>query len=77
MGTPDRPQSRIASGVVECSQDGVEWLPLIAIGGTPEVLVDVPAGTRARYLRARAMNHQEEWLAVREFTAVHDEQPGR
>jgi hyaluronoglucosaminidase len=39
--------------------------------GTHEVLVDVPAGIHARYVRARATDHQQEWLAVREFTAVY------
>ncbi|MEU5363957.1 beta-N-acetylglucosaminidase domain-containing protein [Streptomyces sp. NPDC005925] len=71
MGTPDLPRHRIRSGVVECSRDGAEWTPLTSFDGPHEVLVDVPAGTHARYVRARATRAQQEWLAVREFTAVY------
>ncbi|HET9380883.1 MAG TPA: beta-N-acetylglucosaminidase domain-containing protein [Streptomyces sp.] len=67
MGTPDRPEFRIRTGVVECSRDGARWMTLAAFGGSPEVRVDVSAGVRARYVRARAVEGQEEWLAVREF----------
>jgi hypothetical protein len=72
MGTPDGPQFRIRSGTVECSQDGATWTSLMSFSGTPEVLVDVPAGVHARYVRARAVDDQQEWLAVREFSTVYE-----
>ncbi|WP_240929932.1 beta-N-acetylhexosaminidase family protein [Streptomyces coryli] len=72
MGTPDRPQFHIRTGVVECSEDGRAWKPLASFSGTPDVVVEVPPGVRARYVRARATAAQAEWLAVREFMVVYE-----
>ncbi|WP_326589639.1 hypothetical protein [Streptomyces brevispora] len=54
-------------GVLEYSADGTSWRELAAFSGTPDVTATAPAGTKARYVRARATAGQTSWVVVREF----------
>ena len=67
MGKPGSPNDFIASGALEWSADGTTWTELTR-GTTAEVRATAPAGTKARYVRYRALaDNAEFWLVVREF----------
>ncbi|MEV7402954.1 beta-N-acetylglucosaminidase domain-containing protein [Streptomyces sp. NPDC091267] len=55
------------AGVLEYSADGKSWQRLAAFSGKPDVTASAPAGTKARYVRARATAAQDSWVVVREF----------
>ncbi|MCN9244872.1 beta-N-acetylglucosaminidase domain-containing protein [Streptomyces sp. RY43-2] len=67
MAKPTSPDDYLHEGVLEYSVDGQTWQQLAAFAGKPDVTATVPAGTSARYVRARATADQENWLVVREF----------
>lgn len=70
MGKSDSPDDVLRHGVVEYSADHEHWRRLAAFDEKAEVTVTAPAGTTARYVRARATRAQDNWLAVREFTVA-------
>lgn len=75
MGAPGAESHVIEQGVLEYSADGEHWTAFAAFsGGHREVTATPPAGTRARYVRARATADQDALVAVRTF-AVADADP--
>jgi hyaluronoglucosaminidase len=70
MGKSGSPDDYLHHGVLEYSADATHWRQSAAFDGTAEVTADPPAGTVARYVRARATQAQDNWLAVREFTVA-------
>jgi hyaluronoglucosaminidase len=67
MGKDGSPNDFLHSGALEWSADGETWAELTR-GTTAEVRVSAPAGTRARYVRYRALApNPSYWLVVREF----------
>ncbi|MFF2327280.1 MULTISPECIES: beta-N-acetylglucosaminidase domain-containing protein [unclassified Streptomyces] len=73
MGKPGSGDDYLHEGVLEYSADGQNWQQLTAFSGRPDVTASVPAGTEARYVRARATASQDYWLVVREFGVATDE----
>lgn len=67
MGKSSSPSDYIHSGALEYSVDGTQWTEL-ARGTTAEVRATAPAGTKARYVRYRALTTSDFWLVVREFS---------
>jgi hyaluronoglucosaminidase len=67
MSKPSSPRDYIQSGVLETSTDGSAWTSVGSFDDQPEISVDLPAGTQARYVRFRATAGQAEWVVVREF----------
>ncbi|MFJ9847799.1 beta-N-acetylglucosaminidase domain-containing protein [Streptomyces sp. NPDC101150] len=70
MGKSGSPDDYLHHGVLEYSADREHWHPLAAFDGKAEVTAEPPAGARARYVRARATQAQDNWLVVREFTVA-------
>ncbi|MEV6103678.1 beta-N-acetylglucosaminidase domain-containing protein [Streptomyces sp. NPDC051940] len=70
MGKSSSPNDYMHQGVLEVSDDGSNWTALTAFSGTAEVTATAPAGTKARYVRARATASQDYWLVVREFAVT-------
>ena len=67
MGKAGSPDDFLHSGALEWSADGSSWTELTR-GTTAEVRVTAPEGTRARYVRYRALAPNPTfWLVVREF----------
>lgn len=67
MGKSGSPNDFIANGVLEYSADGSTWSELTR-ATTAEVRATAPAGTKARYVRYRALvANNDFWLVVREF----------
>ncbi|MFD5189457.1 beta-N-acetylglucosaminidase domain-containing protein [Streptomyces sp. NPDC058357] len=73
MGKPGSTEDYLHQGVLEFSADGQSWQQLTAFSGKPDVTATAPAGTRARYIRARATAGQDNWLVVREFSVPTDD----
>ncbi|MFJ1615292.1 beta-N-acetylglucosaminidase domain-containing protein [Streptomyces sp. NPDC088249] len=67
MAKPGSTEDYLHEGVLEYSADGQSWQQLTAFSGKPDVTTTAPAGTKARYVRARATAGQDNWLVVREF----------
>ncbi|GAA1367445.1 hypothetical protein GCM10009612_52700 [Streptomyces beijiangensis] len=67
MGKPGSTDDYLHQGVLEYSADGTAWQQLAAFSGQATVTASPPAGTRARFVRARATAAQGSWLVVREF----------
>jgi hyaluronoglucosaminidase len=68
MGAPGAEGDVIEQGVLEYSADGEHWTPFASFSsGHQEVTATAPAGTRARYVRARATADQDALVAVRSF----------
>ncbi|MGX1885846.1 beta-N-acetylglucosaminidase domain-containing protein [Streptomyces sp. NPDC055287] len=67
MGKPGSVNDYMRQGVLEYSSDGASWEQLTAFSGKAVVTATAPAGTKARYVRARATAGQTNWLVVREF----------
>ncbi|WP_327351668.1 beta-N-acetylglucosaminidase domain-containing protein [Streptomyces sp. NBC_01304] len=67
MGKAGSTNDYLHEGVLEYSADGKEWKALTTFSGKAEVTFTPPAGTEARYVRARATAGQDYWLVVREF----------
>nr|WP_308295960.1 beta-N-acetylglucosaminidase domain-containing protein [Streptomyces sp. ISL-96] len=67
MGKPGSVNDYMRNGVLEYSSDGASWEQLATFSGKPVVTATAPAGTEARYVRARATARQTNWLVVREF----------
>jgi hexosaminidase len=55
------------SGVLEYSVDGANWTVLTSFSGHNEITATPPAGTTARYVRARNTGSQIYWLVADEF----------
>ncbi|MFJ7495632.1 beta-N-acetylglucosaminidase domain-containing protein [Streptomyces sp. NPDC097727] len=70
MAKPGSTDDYLHAGVLEYSADGQSWQQLTAFSGKPDVTATVAAGTKARYVRARATAGQDNWLVVREFDVV-------
>ncbi|MGW7492320.1 beta-N-acetylglucosaminidase domain-containing protein [Streptomyces sp. NPDC054786] len=70
MGKSGSPDDYLRHGVLEYSSDHKNWQQLAAFDGKAEVRVEPPAGARARYVRARATQAQDNWLVVREFAVA-------
>ncbi|MEW2439573.1 beta-N-acetylglucosaminidase domain-containing protein [Streptomyces caniferus] len=70
MGKSGSPDDYLRHGVLEYSSDHRNWHRLAAFDGKAEVSAEPPAGTRARYVRARATAAQDTWLVVREFAVA-------
>lgn len=70
MAKPGSTEDYLHAGVLEYSADGQNWTRLTEFSGKPDVTATVPAGTGARYVRARATAGQDSWLVVREFSVV-------
>ncbi|MGW5943146.1 beta-N-acetylglucosaminidase domain-containing protein [Streptomyces celluloflavus] len=70
MGKSGSPDDYLHHGVLEYSADATHWRQLAAFDDTAEITVDPPADAGARYVRARATQSQDNWLAVREFTVA-------
>ncbi|MGW2010788.1 beta-N-acetylglucosaminidase domain-containing protein [Streptomyces nigrescens] len=70
MGKSGSPDDYLRHGVLEYSSDHENWHKLAAFDGKAEVRVEPPAGARARYVRARATQAQDNWLVVREFAVA-------
>ncbi|MYW62913.1 beta-N-acetylhexosaminidase [Streptomyces sp. SID8379] len=76
MGKPGSTDDYLHRGVLEYSSDGKEWHTLGAeFDGKATWTADVPSGTTARYVRARATADQTSWLVVREFTVARPDRP--
>jgi F5/8 type C domain/Cutinase len=69
MTDPNSPNDRIQQGVLEISTNGTSWTSLGSFSNQNDVHVTAPAGTTARYVRARPTASQSNWLVVREFAA--------
>ncbi|MGW7055326.1 beta-N-acetylglucosaminidase domain-containing protein [Streptomyces sp. NPDC054887] len=67
MGKPSSANDYMRQGVLEYSSDGSSWEQLATFSGKAVVTATAPAGTEARYVRARATARQTNWLVVREF----------
>ncbi|MEU1472282.1 beta-N-acetylglucosaminidase domain-containing protein [Streptomyces sp. NPDC005761] len=67
MAKPGSTDDYLHAGVLEYSADGQDWTRITDFTGKPDVTATVPAGTEARYVRARATAGQNSWLVVREF----------
>ncbi|WP_020390237.1 beta-N-acetylglucosaminidase domain-containing protein [Kribbella catacumbae] len=67
MGKASSPNDYIPSGVLEYSVDGSQWTELTR-ATTAEVRATAPAGTKARYVRYRALAAGDFWVVVREFS---------
>lgn len=67
MGKPGSADDYIHSGAIEYSTDGTQWTELTR-ATTAEVRVTAPAGTKARYVRYRALAADDFWVVVREFS---------
>ncbi|MET8021927.1 beta-N-acetylglucosaminidase domain-containing protein [Streptomyces decoyicus] len=70
MGKSGSPDDYLRHGVLEYSSDNKNWQRLAAFDGKAEVSVEPPAGAKARYVRARATQAQDDWLVVREFAVA-------
>ncbi|SCF81340.1 beta-N-acetylglucosaminidase domain-containing protein [Streptomyces sp. Ncost-T10-10d] len=70
MAKPGSTDDYLHAGVLEYSADGQSWQQLTAFSGKPDVTATVAAGTKARYVRARATAGQDNWLVVREFNVL-------
>lgn len=70
MGKSGSPDDYLRHGVLEYSSDNKNWQRLAAFDGKAEVGAEPPAGTKARYVRARATQAQDNWLVVREFAVA-------
>ncbi|MFI7336331.1 beta-N-acetylglucosaminidase domain-containing protein [Streptomyces sp. NPDC050085] len=76
MGKPGSTEDYLHRGVLEYSSDGSTWHALgTEFTGKATWTADVPSGTTARYVRARATAGQENWLVVREFTVARPDRP--
>ncbi|MFI6726905.1 beta-N-acetylglucosaminidase domain-containing protein [Streptomyces atratus] len=73
MAKPGSTDDYLHEGVLEYSADGQSWQQLTAFSGKPDVTATVDAGTKARYVRARATAAQDNWLVVREFSVVTED----
>ncbi|WP_369204360.1 beta-N-acetylglucosaminidase domain-containing protein [Streptomyces sp. PU-14G] len=67
MGAPGAEDDIIERGVLEYSADGAHWTRFASFHDTQEVTARPPEGTRARYVRARAVADQDALVAVRAF----------
>jgi hyaluronoglucosaminidase len=68
MGKDGSPGDIIQSGALEWSADGETWTELTH-ATTAEVRATAPAGTKARFVRYRAVAaNASNWLVVREFS---------
>ncbi|WP_328320238.1 beta-N-acetylglucosaminidase domain-containing protein [Kribbella sp. NBC_00382] len=67
MGKPGSVSDYIHSGALEYSVDGAHWTELTR-ATTAEVRSTAPAGTKARYVRYRALAADDFWVVVREFS---------
>lgn len=67
MGKPGSTDDYLHEGVLEYSADGENWQRLTAFSEKADVTTTAPAGTEARYVRARATAGQTSWVVVREF----------
>ncbi|GAA3593434.1 beta-N-acetylglucosaminidase domain-containing protein [Kribbella ginsengisoli] len=67
MGKAGSPSDFIQSGALEYSVDGAHWTELTR-ATTAEVRVTAPVGTKARYVRYRALAADDFWVVVREFS---------
>lgn len=67
MGKPGSTEDYLHAGVLEYSADGKSWQQLTAFSEKADVTATPPAGTKARYVRARATADQTSWVVVREF----------
>ncbi|MGW7575733.1 beta-N-acetylglucosaminidase domain-containing protein [Streptomyces sp. NPDC054765] len=70
MGKSGSPDDYLRHGVLEFSSDHKNWQQWAAFDGKAEVGVEPPAGAKARYVRARATQAQDNWLVVREFSVA-------
>ncbi|WP_329126557.1 beta-N-acetylglucosaminidase domain-containing protein [Streptomyces sp. NBC_01465] len=70
MGKPGSVDDYLHAGVLEYSADGTTWQQLAAFSGQATVTATPPAGTTARFVRARATAAQDNWVVVREFGVV-------
>ncbi|MFI6648247.1 beta-N-acetylglucosaminidase domain-containing protein [Streptomyces sp. NPDC050529] len=70
MAKPGSVNDYLHAGVLEYSTDGQNWTKLTEFSGKPDVTATVPAGTEARYVRARATAGQDSWVVVREFSVA-------
>lgn len=57
------------NGLLEVSPDGSQWTVLQSFTDQPTLTVNAPAGTTARYVRARCTQGQGDWVIFRQFTA--------
>ncbi|MYY05837.1 beta-N-acetylglucosaminidase domain-containing protein [Streptomyces sp. ATexAB-D23] len=67
MAKPGSTDDYLHAGVLEYSDDGQSWRKLADFSEEPDVTAVPPAGTEARYVRARATAGQTSWVVVREF----------
>lgn len=67
MAKPGSADDYLHEGVLEYSEDGKSWQKLADFSGKPDVTAAPPAGTKARYVRARATAGQSSWVVVRAF----------
>ncbi|MBO1329955.1 beta-N-acetylglucosaminidase domain-containing protein [Streptomyces sp. VRA16 Mangrove soil] len=71
MAKPGSADDYLHRGVLEYSADGTTWHALGSeFSGKATWTADAPAGTTARYVRARATGDQDNWLVVKEFTVA-------
>ncbi|OIV35799.1 beta-N-acetylhexosaminidase [Mangrovactinospora gilvigrisea] len=75
MSKSSSPNDYIHAGTLEYSADGTAWHQLSAFSAAPDVTADAPAGTTARYVRARVTASQDYWVVVREFTVTTADRP--
>lgn len=67
MGKSGSESDYLHQGVLEYSSDNSTWHELGSFKDLPTVTAKAPAGTTARYVRARATADQTNWVVVREF----------
>ncbi|MCX4553803.1 beta-N-acetylglucosaminidase domain-containing protein [Streptomyces sp. NBC_01500] len=65
----------IHQGVLEYSSDNKTWHELGSFKDEPTATAKAPAGTTARYVRARSTADQTNWVVVREFHVGGAEAP--
>ncbi|WP_327294207.1 MULTISPECIES: beta-N-acetylglucosaminidase domain-containing protein [unclassified Streptomyces] len=75
MGKPGSESDYLHQGVLEYSSDSSTWHELGSFKDQTTVKATAPAGTTARYVRARATADQTTWVAVREFHVGGADEP--
>ncbi|KIL34255.1 hypothetical protein SD71_20970 [Cohnella kolymensis] len=60
----------IHRGALEISTDGLSWQAIGTYIDQPEISVELPAGTQAKFIRFKAIDSQIEWVQVREWVIV-------
>jgi hyaluronoglucosaminidase len=69
-GDAASPNDYIHVGTLEYSSDGSTWTTAQTFVNQPDISVNLPAGTQARYVRMRATESDGYWVKIHEFTVT-------